>query len=221
MGRLRTLFRLSDAFTPADYGARMKGRLAFLDSWYEGTKRLAGHRRAEPMLAAVSFAESSFFPIPPDVMLIPMVQSRPDRWWRIALLCTLASVLGGIAGYALGYFFFEAFAQPVLERLGKMDSVADFNARVAEHGGIAVFGAALTPFPYKVITIMSGFIPVGFGVFMAASVIGRSMRFFLVAWIVRRFGEQAERIMKEHFALFTVGIFALAALLYWLLHSLL
>ena len=199
----------------------MKGRLAFLEDWYEGVKALAGHRRAAPALAAVSFAESSFFPIPPDVMLIPMVQARPERWWRIAVLCTVASVLGGIAGYAIGFFLFEALAEPTLVRLGKAEAMAEFAARIEEVGGVAVFGAALTPFPYKVITIMSGFIPVGFGVFMAASVIGRSMRFFLVAWIVRRFGEQAERIMKEHFALFTVGIFALAALLYWLLHSLL
>ena len=197
----------------------MKGRLSFLEDWYESVKRLAGHRRAEPALFAVSFAESSFFPIPPDVMLIPMVQSRPDRWVWLAALCTFASVLGGIAGYALGYFLFDAFAQPALESLGKVEKMEEFRARVEGAGALGVFGAALTPFPYKVITIMSGALKIGFGVFMVASVLGRSLRFFLVAWIVKRFGAQAEAIMKEHFALFTIALFALAALLYWLIHT--
>ena len=197
----------------------MKGRLAFLEDWYEAVKRLAGHRRAEPALVAVSFAESSFFPIPPDVMLIPMVQSRPDRWVWLAFLCTVASVAGGIAGYALGYLFFDVVAQPVLERLGKVEAMAEFSERVEAYGALGVFGAALTPFPFKVITIMSGALKLNLGVFLAACVVGRSMRFFLVAYIVKAFGQQAEKIMKEHFALFTVGLFALAALLYWVLHS--
>ena len=197
----------------------MKGRLAFLEDWYEAVKRLAGHRRAEPALVAVSFAESSFFPIPPDVMLIPMVQSRPKRWAWLAFLCTAASVAGGIAGYALGYLFFDVVAQPVLERLGKVEAMAEFSERVEAYGALGVFGAALTPFPFKVITIMSGALKLNLGVFLAACVVGRSMRFFLVAYIVKAFGQQAEKIMKEHFALFTVGLFALAALLYWLLHS--
>ena len=198
----------------------MKGRLAFLNDWYEAVKRLAGHRNAEPGLAVVSFAESSFFPIPPDVMLIPMVQARPERWVRLALVCTVASVLGGIAGYGIGYFLYEAFAQPALERLGKADSIVEFEERIGAAGPLGVFGAALTPFPYKVITIMSGALKINFAAFLAASVLGRSMRFFLVAWIVRKFGAQAERIMKEHFALFTVGLFAVAALGYWVLHAL-
>ena len=197
----------------------MKGRLAFLDSWYESVKRLARHPRAEPALAAVSFAESSFFPIPPDVMLIPMVQARPDRWWRIALLCTVASVLGGVAGYAVGFFLYEAFAEPLLERLGKAEAVAEFEERIGSAGALGVFGAALTPFPYKVITIMSGALKINFAAFMAASVLGRSLRFFLVAGLVRKFGVEAERVMKEHFALFTIGLFALAALAWWALHA--
>ena len=197
----------------------MKGRLAFLEDWYEGVKALAGHRRAAPALAAVSFAESSFFPIPPDVMLIPMVQARPERWWRIAVLCTVASVLGGIAGYAIGFFLFEALAEPTLVRLGKAEAMAEFAARIEEVGGVAVFGAALTPFPYKVITIMSGALQINFGVFVAASVVGRSLRFFLVAAVVKKLGNQAERWLKEHFALFTLGLFALMAALWWVLHA--
>ena len=197
----------------------MKGRLAFLETWYESVKALAGHRRAGTALGVVSFAESSFFPIPPDVMLIPMVQARPDRWWQLALLCTVASVLGAIFGYALGYVFFDAVAEPILSRMGKTEAMGEFSARIEDYGAIGVFGAALTPFPFKVITVMSGALKLNFGVFLAACVVGRAARFFLVAWIVRAFGAQAERIMKEHFGLFTTAVFVALAALWWLLHS--
>jgi len=198
----------------------MKGRLAFLETWYESVKRLAGHRRASPALFVVSFAESSFFPIPPDVMLIPMVQSRPDRWWQLALLCTVASVLGAIFGYALGYVFFDAVMEPLLARMGKTESMESFGQRVSEYGAMGVFGAALTPFPFKVITVMSGALKLNFGVFLAACVVGRAARFFLVAGIVRKFGGQAEQIMKERFGLFTTLVFVALACGWWLLHSL-
>ncbi len=193
----------------------MKGKLSFLNDWYEATKRLARHKHAEPALFGVSFVESSFFPIPPDLMLIPMVQADHSKAWRYAFICSLASILGGILGYFIGMYFFDAFAQPILESLGKAEKMNDFRARIAEHGGPAVFGAALTPFPYKVITIMSGAIPVAFSTFIAASVIGRSIRFFLVAGVVKKFGDQAETVMKEHFGKFTIGLFALLIALYY------
>ncbi|MFB9374559.1 YqaA family protein [Algimonas porphyrae] len=194
----------------------MKGRLAFLERWYEGVKAAARHKNAERTFAGVCFVESSFFPIPPDVMLIPMVQAAPDKAWRYATIATIFSVLGGAFGYLLGMLFFDALALPVLNALGKADSVADFSARVEQYGAIAVFGAGLTPFPYKVITIMSGALKINFAIFMAASVMARAMRFFLVAWIVKTFGPRAEAIMKEHFGWFTVGLFILLAALYWL-----
>ncbi len=193
----------------------MKGRLAFLERWYEAVKRAARHRRAEPVLAGVSFVESSFFPIPPDVMLIPMVQAAPERAWRYAFVCTIASVLGGVFGYLLGLFLFDALAMPVLEQLGKADSVQDFSGRVEQYGAVAVFGAGLTPFPYKVITIMSGALKINFAIFMVASVLSRGLRFFLVAGIVKAAGPKAEEIMKEHFGWFTLGLFVILALLYW------
>lgn len=193
----------------------MKGKLAFLDRWYEGIKTLARHKRATPALCAISFAESSFFPIPVDVMLIPMVQAAPQKWWRLAALTTFFSVLGGIFGYFLGLLFFEAIAQPMLEALGKAEKMEGFRASINEHGGLWVFGAGFTPFPYKVITIMSGAVPINFGVFVAASVLSRTLRFFLVAGLVRAFGDTAERWLKEHFAIFTIGIFALLAALYF------
>ena len=197
----------------------MTGKFAFLERWYEGIKTLARHRLAEFWLAVVSFIESSFFPIPVDAMLIPMVQANHKRWWRYALTATIFSVLGGIFGYFIGMFFFDALAQPVLEKLGKAEKMADFSARIKEYGGMSVFAAGLTPFPYKVITIMSGALKINFGVFVAASVMARSLRFFLVAGAVRLFGEQAERMLKEHFAIFTIAMCAVLVGLWYLLHA--
>jgi membrane protein YqaA with SNARE-associated domain len=193
----------------------MKGRLAFLERWYEGVKVAARHPHAERTFAGICFIESSVFPIPPDIMLIPMVQAAPERAWRLAMIATLFSVLGGIFGYFLGLFLFDALAMPILERLGKADSVIEFSTRVENYGALAVFGAGLTPFPYKVITIMSGALKINFAIFLAASVLSRGLRFFLVAGLVKAFGSQAERIMKEHFGWFTVGLFAILAVLYW------
>lgn len=193
----------------------MKGKLAFLERWYDSTKRAAGHKRATPILCAVSFAESSFFPIPVDLMLMPMVQARPKDWWRLALLTSFFSVLGGIFGYFLGMLFFETIAGPLLERMGKLDSMNSFRGSINKHGALWVFGAGFTPFPYKVITIMSGAVPINFGVFVAASVLSRTLRFMAVAGIVRIFGETAERWMKERFGLFTFGLFAVLLAMYF------
>ncbi|WP_298916184.1 YqaA family protein [uncultured Algimonas sp.] len=193
----------------------MKGRLAFLERWYEGVKVAARHPNAERTFAGICFIESSVFPIPPDVMLIPMVQAAPERAWRLATIATVFSVLGGMFGYVLGLLLFDALALPVLESLGKAEAVTEFSTRVETYGALAVFGAGLTPFPYKVITIMSGALKINFAVFMAASVLSRGLRFFLVAWVVKTFGARAEAIMKEHFGWFTVGLFVLLAAAYW------
>jgi membrane protein YqaA with SNARE-associated domain len=198
----------------------MKGRLAFLDHWYENTKALARHRRAMPALAVVSFAESSFFPIPVDVMVIPMVQAEPKKWWKIAGVAAFFSVLGGIFGYMIGLMFYETIAQPLLEALGKTEYMTRFRDSINENGALWVFGAGLTPFPYKVITIMSGAVPVPFGVFLGASIVARMMRFFAVAGIVRLLGERAEKFMKDHFGLFTVLCFVGLAVLWFVYKSL-
>ena len=193
----------------------MKGRLAFLDRWYEGTKALARHPRATPMLAGISFIESIFFPVPTAIMLAPMIQADHSRAWRLAGVATVASVLGGVFGYLLGWFAYETVAEPVLERLGKAEKMADFRVMADEYGALAVFGAGLTPFPYKVITVLSGALKLSFPVFLVASILSRSMQFFLIALIIRLFGNRAEQLMKDHFAAFTIGLFALLALLYW------
>ena len=189
----------------------MKGRLAFLDRWYEGTKALARHPRATPMLAFISFIESVFFPVPTAIMLAPMVQADHSRAWRLAGIATVACVLGGVFGYLLGWFAYEAVAEPILERLGKLEKMAEFRGMADEYGALAVFGAGLTPFPYKVITILSGALKLSFPVFLVASVLSRSLQFFLIAGIIRLLGDRAEAMMKEHFAAFTIGLFVLLA----------
>ena len=148
---------------------------------YNRTMDLAAHRDAVWVLAAVAFIESSVFPIPPDVLLIPMVLAARDRAWRFAAICTITSVLGGILGYAIGYFLFETAGRPVLEFYGYAERFGHFSATYNEWGAWAVFIAGLTPFPYKVITILSGTTQLDPVVFTIASIAARGLRFFVVA----------------------------------------
>ena len=173
---------------------------------YDRILALAGGRHALPALAAVSFIESSVFPITPLVMLIPMVLARPDRAWIIAGVCTLASVAGGVAGYAIGAFLFEEVGRPVLEAYGKAETFAEiaewFNARDWE----AVLIAAITPIPYKVVTIASGATGLSLGVLVVASLIGRAIQFFGVAAVLWWIGPPARVLIERHFAwVATVG----------------
>ncbi|WP_299428539.1 YqaA family protein [uncultured Shimia sp.] len=168
---------------------------------YNWTMRLADHPRALWALAIVSFAESSFFPIPPDVLMIPMILARPNRAWLIALVALVSSVVGGLFGYAIGYFAFEQIGEPILQSLGKADAVAEFSTRFNDFGFWAVLGAGVTPFPYKVITIMSGFTHMPLLTFMATSVLARGIRFFLVAALLRKFGEPVRDFTEQRLGL--------------------
>ena len=186
---------------------------------YDWTMDLAGHRHAESALAAVSFIESSIFPVPPDVMLIPMVLARRERAWRIAFVCTIASVLGGVAGYAIGFFAFETIDRPVLEFYGYAPKFDDFQERYNEWGAWVVFFAGLTPFPYKVITILSGVTSLDVLVFMVSSVVARGLRFYIMAGLLWYFGDPIrifiERRLGLLFTLFSillVGGFVVVAL---------
>ncbi|MEM1431882.1 MAG: YqaA family protein [Pseudomonadota bacterium] len=172
---------------------------------YDWTMSLSGHRHALWVLAAVSFVESSFFPIPPDVLMIPMIIATPHRAFLIAGVCMVASVLGGLAGYGIGFFFYEQIGAPILESLGKAEAMAAFNERFNDFGFWAVLGAGLTPFPYKVITIMSGWTAMPLGTFIVTSIVARGMRFFLVAWLLWRFGEPIRDFIERRLGLmFTV-----------------
>ncbi len=155
---------------------------------YDRTMALADHPHALWWLAAVSFVESSVFPIPPDVMMTPMILARPNRAWLIALVALTASVLGGMLGYAIGAFFYDSLGQPILEAMGKADSMAAFNTKFNDFGFWAVLGAGITPFPYKVITIMSGWTGMPLGTFIATSILARALRFFMVAALLWKFG---------------------------------
>jgi membrane protein YqaA with SNARE-associated domain len=181
-----------------------------LRSLYNWTLDLASHRHALWALAAISFIESSFFPIPPDILLIPMVLAAPTRAWKIALVCTIASVLGGIAGYGIGMFLFEGVGRPLLEFYGYGPKFAQFKATYNEWGAWAVFIAGVTPFPYKVITILSGVTALDPVVFSIASVLARGLRFFLVAALLFKFGPPIRNFIEARlglvFTVFCVGL---------------
>lgn len=180
-----------------------------LDRLYGRTLSYARHRHALRALALVSFAESSFFPVPPDVMLIPMVLADRERAWRIATVCTIASVLGGLAGYAIGYFLFEALGQSLLALYGYAAEFTQFQARYNDYGAWIVFGAGLTPFPYKVITIASGLTRLDLGVFILASVLARGLRFYVEAALLWRYGAPIRSFIEQRLALLTTIFFAL------------
>ncbi len=177
---------------------------------YDWTMSLAQSPHALWALAIVSFIESSVFPIPPDVLLIPLIIARPNRAWLIAGICTLASVLGGAFGYLIGWGFFEQIGRPVLEFYGKDARFEEFSTTYNNWGAWAVLIAGVTPFPYKVITILSGVTGLNFGVFMVASILARGLRFFLIAALLRRFGEPIREFIEERLGLvFTVFMVAL------------
>ncbi|WP_208351864.1 YqaA family protein [Pseudaestuariivita rosea] len=168
---------------------------------YDWTISLADHPRALWVLAFVSFIESSVFPIPPDVLMIPMILARPSRAWLIAFVALVSSVLGGLAGYAIGAFFYEAIGEPVLTALGKADTIEAFNERFNDFGFWAVLIAGLTPFPYKVITIMSGWTGMPLGTFIVTSIIARGGRFFIVAGLLYFFGAPIRDFIEKRLGL--------------------
>lgn len=170
---------------------------------YDWVFSLARHRHATRSLAVVSFAESSFFPIPPDVMLAPMVLARPDRAYFYAMVCTIASVLGGLLGYAIGYFL-EPVGMSILAFLGKADTFETSKALFQQHGAWVILIKGLTPIPFKLITIASGIFQFNLALFIALCVITRAGRFFLVAFVLKRWGPPMLEIVEKRLALFTV-----------------
>ena len=177
-----------------------------LRNLYDKVLALAASSRAPWWLAVISFAESSFFPIPPDVMLVPMALARPDRALRFALICTIASVAGGALGYFIGYARFDVLAKPVLALYGYGEKFAAFQAFYDKWGLWVILIKGLTPIPYKIVTIASGAAKFNFALFMAASVVTRGARFFLVAVLLHFFGEQVRRFIEKRLTLVTTGI---------------
>ena len=150
------------------------------------------------IMAGVAFAESSFFPVPPDVMLIPMALARPARAWLYALVCTAASVLGGILGYAIGALLYDSLGQWLINLYGLGDKVEAFRAGYAEYGAWIILLKGLTPIPYKLVTITSGFANFNIWLFIVLSVIARGGRFFVVAILLNRYGEWIRVRIERH-----------------------
>jgi membrane protein YqaA with SNARE-associated domain len=176
---------------------------------YARILEIAAGPHALAALLVVSFAESSFFPIPPDILLIPMILARPHQAFRLAALCTLASVAGGLLGYAIGYFLFDAIGRPVLEFYNAMGSYEALKAGFAEWGVWIIIIKGMTPIPYKLITISSGVAQFDLIAFILASIVSRSIRFFLVAALLWYFGDAARQFIERRLTLVTT-VFAVA-----------
>lgn len=180
-----------------------------LKSLYDRTMALADHPQAMWALALVAFLESSVFPIPPDLLMIPMILARPSRAWAIALVALVASVLGGLLGYAIGAFFYDSIGAPILQAMGKAEAMEAFNTRFNDFGFWAVLTAGVTPFPYKVITIMSGWTGMPLGTFIATSILARALRFFLVAALLWKFGAPIRDFIERRLGLVLTVFMAL------------
>jgi len=172
-----------------------------LRALYDWTMAQATHPRALWILAFVAFVESSVFPIPPDVLMIPMILARPKQAWLIALVALVASVAGGIFGYVIGAFAFDQIGAPILQAMGKGAAMEAFNTRFNDFGFWPVLIAGITPFPYKVITIMSGWTGLPLGTFIVTSIIARGVRFFLIAALLYKFGAPVRDFIERRLGL--------------------
>lgn len=194
--------------------------MGWLKSLYHWTLLQAEKPRALGVLFGMSFAESFFFPIPPDTLLAPIVLARRAWWWLAALICTIGSVVGGLVGYYIGKFAFDALGRPLLSLLGKEGSLDTFEQTFNAFSWQIVFLAGFTPIPYKVFTIASGAFDIALPVFVIASVVSRGGRFFLVALVVALLGPIAKPLIEKYFGWFTLaagllvvaGVFAYTAL---------
>lgn len=176
---------------------------------YDWTMRMAADKRAPWALAAVSFIESSFFPIPPDVMLVPMVLSRREKAWWYATIATVASVIGGLFGYAIGYYLYDAVGLPILKFYGREHALDSFMTFVHVYGVPAVIIKGMTPIPYKVVTIAAGVGHMNLLAFIGASIVARAMRFYLVAGLLYFFGEPIRAFIETRLALVTTAFVVL------------
>ncbi|MFN3889906.1 MAG: YqaA family protein [Beijerinckiaceae bacterium] len=182
---------------------------------YNWTLSLAASPRAVPALAAVSFAESSFFPIPPDVVLVPMALARPRRAWWYATVCTVASVLGGIAGYFIGYLLYDTVGAWLIKIYGYSDKVDALREFYAHWGWAFILIKGLTPIPFKLVTIVSGLLGYNLPLFILLSLITRGARFFMVAAAMNAWGDQLRPLIDKHFPLFVGSVLVLAAAGIW------
>ena len=195
------------------------GFTKFVRKIYDAVFHLSKNNGAVYWLFAISFIESSFFPITPDVMLIPMILAAPKKAWQLAGIATAGSVIGAYLGYIIGVYFFQLIAEPLLNFYGYLEKFNSFKDLYNEYGAWIVFGAGITPFPYKIITIASGVVHMNIFIFTFASIIARGMRFFLVAWLLKTYGEKMREFIEKNlgwlsvvFLLLLIGGFAIIKL---------
>ena len=173
---------------------------------YQDLLALAAGPRAEPALAIAAFAESSFFPIPPDVMLGPMALARPDRAWRYAAVCAASSVLGAILGYAIGYFLGETVGKWILTTFGLMAKFEQFRAQATQFAPGIILLQGLIPVPYKLVTISCGMLKIPLWILVGCSIITRSVRFFAVAYLFKKFGPTVAPVIEKRIGMVAAGL---------------
>jgi len=182
---------------------------SFMNYMYDWAMRASRSKYALYVLAVISFVESSFFPIPPDILLIPMILAARQKAWLIAGVCTIASVMGGWFGYAIGMFLYDVVALPILEFYGYVAKFDEFRQYYNDWGAWIVFGAGITPFPYKVITIASGVSGLDIWTFSIASILARGFRFFLIAALLWKYGKKMEDFIVKNLGWLSILFFML------------
>ena len=173
-------------------------KMRFLHLLYDWTMQLANNPRAIWLLGFVSFIEAIFFPIPPDVLLIPMILANIKRAWLYAFVTTITSVIGGLVGYAIGYLAYEQIAEPLLLSLGKQAAMSLFSSSINENGFLIVLTAGISPIPFKVVSVMSGFTQMPVFVFLLSALLGRATRFFVVATLLKYYGETITSFIETY-----------------------
>jgi membrane protein YqaA with SNARE-associated domain len=176
---------------------------------YQWMMRMAVHPNAPHALFGIAFVESSIFPIPPDVMLVPMILAERSRAWTYASICLVGSVLGGLAGYAIGYYLFAYVGEPILNLYGLSQRYAEARALLADWGPWILIAKGWTPFPYKVLTIAAGVFKMALVPFVLASIVARAMRFYLVAALLYWFGDPIRTFVERRLALVTTAFVVL------------
>jgi len=179
---------------------------------YDWTMSLSASPHAPYALGAIAFAESSFFPVPPDVILLPMTLAEPRRAWRYALICTLCSVAGGALGYAFGALFFDTIGQWLIHLYGYGEKMEAMRVFYAQWGALFILVKGVTPIPFKLVTIVSGLLAYNFPLFIALSLVTRGARFFILAALINKFGDPIRDKLEKHFGLFMGGLAAIVVI---------
>jgi membrane protein YqaA with SNARE-associated domain len=183
---------------------------------YRWTLSLAESRHAPFALGAIAFAESSFFPVPPDTILVPMSLARPKSAWYYALICTVGSVAGGLLGYAIGALLFETVGKWLINIYGYGARVEEMKTLYAHWGWAVILFKGLTPIPFKIVTITSGLLAYSLPVFIALSVVTRGARFFALALLLKHYGEPIKALLDKYFAWFLLGLVVMVIAGFWL-----